>query len=111
MSRSSGKVVADADIAPRVDEMTYDPQLRTAYCASGQGKISTVSLEGEKLTPLGDVESTQGCHSIIGCSKDASGVDCLRERRAEFRATFYASRTAYANKVAAGFSFQKQSSA
>jgi DNA-binding beta-propeller fold protein YncE len=65
MSRSNGKVVADADIAPRVDEMTYDPQLRTAYCASGQGKISTVSLKGEKLTPLGDVESTQGCHSII----------------------------------------------
>jgi len=64
VNRSSGKVVSDADIAPRVDEMAYDPQLHIAYCASGQGKISIVSLEGQKLSALGDVPGASGCHSI-----------------------------------------------
>jgi hypothetical protein len=64
MNRSEGKVLASADIAPRVDQMAYDPQLHTAYCASGQGKISVVALEGEKLSSLGDVPGASGCHSI-----------------------------------------------
>jgi DNA-binding beta-propeller fold protein YncE len=64
MNRSSGKVVASADIAPRVDEIAYDPEVHTVYCASGQGKISTVSVAGEKLTSLGDVAGASGCHSI-----------------------------------------------
>jgi DNA-binding beta-propeller fold protein YncE len=65
MSRSSGKVLASADIAPRVDEMAYDPDLHMAYCASGQGQISVVKVEAEKLTSLGAVPSAAGCHSIV----------------------------------------------
>lgn len=65
MNRSSGKVVAETDIATRVDEITYDPELHTVYCASGQGKISVVSVSGEKLTGLGEVPSAAGCHSIV----------------------------------------------
>jgi len=61
----TGKVIANADIAPKVDEISYDPELHRVYCASGQGKISVVQVDGEKLTALGDVQDEQGCHSII----------------------------------------------
>ena len=55
MSTSNGKVLATAPIGARVDEMTYDPGLRTAYCASRVGKISVVSVGADNLTPAGDV--------------------------------------------------------
>jgi tricorn protease-like protein len=65
MDRSGGKVLANADMASRVDQMAYDPQSHMAYCASGTGKISVVGLEGEKLTAVGDVADAAGCHSIV----------------------------------------------
>lgn len=65
MNRSSGKVVADADIAARVDEIAYDTEPQTVYCASGQGKISVVSVSGEKLTSLGDVPGAAGCRIVV----------------------------------------------
>lgn len=55
MSTSSGKVLATAPIGARVDEMTYDPGLHTAYCASRAGKISVITVGVNNLTPLGDV--------------------------------------------------------
>lgn len=64
LNRSSGKVVATAAIAPRVDEMTYDPELHRAYCASRQGRISVVSVAADKLTPLGDVPDESGTGDI-----------------------------------------------
>ena len=64
IDRSTGKVRASADIAPRVDEMAYDPELHQAYCASGQGKISVVGVSGDKLTSLGEAASMPGLHSI-----------------------------------------------
>jgi hypothetical protein len=63
MNRST-EVLASAEIAPRVDEVAYDPELHTAYCASGQGKISLVGLEAKNLNALGDIPSSQGCHSV-----------------------------------------------
>lgn len=63
INRSTGKVVANADIAPRVDEMAYDSQLHLAYCASSQGKISVVALDGEKLRVVGTV--TAGGKSVV----------------------------------------------
>jgi DNA-binding beta-propeller fold protein YncE len=65
INRASGKVLANADIAERVDEIAYDPQLHKVYCASGQGKISVVGLEGDKLNALGDMPDESGCHSIV----------------------------------------------
>ena len=50
-----GKIVATAEIGTGVDEMTYDPGLHMAYCASRQGKISVVAVAAGKLTPAGDV--------------------------------------------------------
>ncbi|MDB6022026.1 MAG: hypothetical protein JWQ04_1883, partial [Pedosphaera sp.] len=65
LNRTSGKIVASADIAPKVDEMTYDPGLHRAYCASGTGKISIVGLEDGKLATLGEAPGAAGCHSIV----------------------------------------------
>jgi hypothetical protein len=45
--------------------MAYDPGLHMAYCASGQGQISVVKVDGDKLTRLADVPSAAGCHSIV----------------------------------------------
>ena len=42
-------------IGARVDEMTYDPGLHTAYCASRVGKISVITVGSDTLTPAGDV--------------------------------------------------------
>jgi DNA-binding beta-propeller fold protein YncE len=62
--RSTGKITATAPTGARVDEMTYDPGLHIAYCASRQGKISVVSVEAGKLTPLGDVPDESGTGDI-----------------------------------------------
>ena len=61
---ASGKIVASADIAPRVDEMAYDPGLHRAYCASRQGKISVVAVAAGKLTPLAAVPDENGTGDI-----------------------------------------------
>lgn len=63
INRSTGKVVASADIAARVDEMAYDSELHLAYCASSQGQISVVALEGEKLNVVGTVAA--GGKSVV----------------------------------------------
>jgi DNA-binding beta-propeller fold protein YncE len=60
----AGKVLASADIAPRVDEIAYDPGTGAVYCASGTGVISVVNLAGQKLTAAGSIPSAQGAHSI-----------------------------------------------
>jgi hypothetical protein len=56
MNRTNGTVVASADIAPRVDEIAYDPQFHLAYCASGQGTISVVGVSvGSEAASKGQV--------------------------------------------------------
>jgi hypothetical protein len=61
---TSGKVLATAPIASRVDEMAYDPELHRAYCSSRQGKISVVAVADGKLTALGDVPDEDGTGDI-----------------------------------------------
>jgi DNA-binding beta-propeller fold protein YncE len=55
LSTSSGKILATAPIGARVDEMTYDPGLHMAYCASRVGKISVITVRADTLTPAGEV--------------------------------------------------------
>ena len=62
---ATGKVVASAPIAERVDEIAYDAGLHRAYCSSRTGKISVVSVEPAKLTALGDVASQSGCANAV----------------------------------------------
>jgi len=59
-----GKVIASADIAPRVDEIAYDPGNGNVYCASGTGVISVVSVGKDTLGKAESVPSAQGAHSI-----------------------------------------------
>jgi DNA-binding beta-propeller fold protein YncE len=63
--RSTGTPTARAATGARVDEMTYDPGLHRAYCASREGKISVVAVEPGKLTPLGDVSDPSGTGDIV----------------------------------------------
>jgi DNA-binding beta-propeller fold protein YncE len=65
MDRTSGKILDRADTGGRVDELAYDPDLHTAYCASRQGKISVVAVAADKLTALGDVPDEDGTGSIV----------------------------------------------
>ena len=59
----SGKVVADADIAPKVDQIAYDPGLNRVYCASGTGVLSVVDA-AQGLRSLGDIPTQPGAHSV-----------------------------------------------
>jgi DNA-binding beta-propeller fold protein YncE len=61
---ATGKVLASTDIAPKVDEIAYDPGLHQAYCASGTGVISVVSVDKGALKTLDSIPSAQGAHSI-----------------------------------------------
>jgi hypothetical protein len=65
LDRTNGKILATAVTGARVDEMTYDPGLHVAYCASRSGKISAVSVAADKLTPLGDVPDENGTGDIV----------------------------------------------
>jgi DNA-binding beta-propeller fold protein YncE len=64
MNRSSGKMLAVADIPSRVDEMAYDPERHTAYCP-GQNKIAVIAVEGEKLTVVGEVLDAPGRSIVV----------------------------------------------
>jgi DNA-binding beta-propeller fold protein YncE len=64
LDRATGKVTATAPIGGRVDEMTYDPGLHIAYCASRQGTISVVAVGDGKLTALGEVPDQTGTGDI-----------------------------------------------
>jgi DNA-binding beta-propeller fold protein YncE len=69
MDRSTGKITATAPTGARVDEMAYDPGLHIAYCASRQGSISVISVEGGKLITLGNVPDETGTGDITVDSK------------------------------------------
>jgi DNA-binding beta-propeller fold protein YncE len=64
MSEKDGHVIASVDIPARVDQIAYDADLHRVYCASGTGKIGVIGLESGVLTALGEVPSSEGCHSI-----------------------------------------------
>ena len=61
-------IVLPGDIAPRVDEIAYDPGTRRVYCGVRHRRdfrrtIRRVLNVGG-VTPLGDVPSAPGAHSI-----------------------------------------------
>jgi DNA-binding beta-propeller fold protein YncE len=60
----SGKILSSADIAPRVDEIAYDPGLGNVFCASGTGVISVVNVGKDGFGTTESVASAQGAHSI-----------------------------------------------
>ena len=60
----AGKITSTADIAPRVDEIAYDPAIHRVYCASGLGTISVVAIDHDRLTTLAPLPGSHGAHSI-----------------------------------------------
>ncbi len=64
-----GKVIASTDIAPRVDEIAYDPSSGDVFCASGTGVISMVNVTKDQFGPSQTITSAQGAHSIAVDSK------------------------------------------
>lgn len=64
LNDGDGQVISSADIPARVDQIAYDPALHRIYCASGTGRIAILGLTGGMLTSLGEVASSEGCHSI-----------------------------------------------
>jgi hypothetical protein len=64
LSDKDGHVLSSTDIPARVDQIAYDKALHRIYCASGTGKIAVVRLTGGTLSTLGEVASSEGCHSI-----------------------------------------------
>ena len=60
----SGKVTGTADIAPKVDEIAYDPDLGRVYCASGSGVLSVVDVRCADLKSLGTIPTHKGAHSV-----------------------------------------------
>src|ERR1700722_1237653 len=60
----TGKILATAEVSPKVDEIAYDPILHRVYGASGLGTISVVSLDRQGLAPLPSVTSSIGGHRI-----------------------------------------------
>lgn len=64
MDLAHGRVTASTAISPRVDEIAYDPGVKTVYCASGLGNISVVTIGDKMLGASTSVPSAQGAHSI-----------------------------------------------
>jgi DNA-binding beta-propeller fold protein YncE len=64
MSQKDGHVISSADVTARVDQIAYDPEMHRVYCASGTGKIAVVEVDNGVLKNLGEVPSSEGCHSI-----------------------------------------------
>jgi len=65
MNRTTGKVLASADIDNRVDEMAYDAELHLAYCPGGSRNISVVRVEGDKLTFVENVPGASGRSIVV----------------------------------------------
>ena len=61
---TSGQVTQVIDIAPRVDQIAYDPVASRVYCASGTGLLSVVGETNEGLAHIGDVPVPRGTHTL-----------------------------------------------
>lgn len=61
---ATGKVIAEANIASRVDQIAFDADKNRIYCASSAGVLSVVEETADGLKTLGDVKTSSGCHSV-----------------------------------------------
>lgn len=60
----TGKVMALADVAARVDQIAFDPTHKRIYCASGAGTLAVVQETATGMQNLGEVATARGCHSV-----------------------------------------------
>lgn len=60
----TGKVIALADVAARVDQIAFDPTHQRIYCASGGGTLSVVQETADGVKQMGEAATARGCHSV-----------------------------------------------
>ena len=60
----TGKVIAQAEVAARIDQIAFDPTHKRIYCASGNGVLSVVQETAAGLKSLGEAPTARGCHSV-----------------------------------------------
>ena len=61
---TNGQQTQAIDIAPRVDQIAYDPVADKVYCASGTGLLSVVGETSEGFGHIGDVTIPRGAHTL-----------------------------------------------
>ncbi|HKW44880.1 MAG TPA: hypothetical protein VJN22_04425, partial [Candidatus Eremiobacteraceae bacterium] len=64
MDIKTGAVIAQAPVAPRVDQIVFDPGTMRIYCASGTGVVSVVQETATGLAALPDVVVPEHAHTI-----------------------------------------------
>ncbi len=65
LDMKTGAVLAQAPIAPRVDQIAFDPAMERVYCASGTGIMSVVQETATALVPVGDVITPEHAHTVV----------------------------------------------
>lgn len=61
----SGAVIGQTAIAPRVDQIAFDPGTQRVYCASGTGLLSVVQETPTGLVSLPDVIVPEHAHTVV----------------------------------------------
>jgi DNA-binding beta-propeller fold protein YncE len=64
LDMKTGALVGQAPVAPRVDQIVFDPTSMRVYCASGTGIVSVVQETTTGLTSLGDVVVPEHAHTL-----------------------------------------------
>lgn len=59
----SGRVVDSTDIAPKVDQIAFDPASHLLYCA-GADKMSVINTSGAKLASAGELETAASAKNV-----------------------------------------------
>lgn len=60
----TGSIVETLDVAPRVDQIAFDPATKRLYCPSGTGVMSVVQETDAGATLLGSVAIPRGTHTL-----------------------------------------------
>ena len=60
----TNKVIAQVEVAARVDQIAFDPTHQRVYCASGNGTLSVVQETATGMRSLGEAATARGCHSV-----------------------------------------------
>ena len=59
----TGQVIAQVEVAARVDQIAFDPTRKRIYCA-GNGVLSVAQETADGLQSLGETPTARGCHSV-----------------------------------------------
>jgi hypothetical protein len=64
MDARSGKVIASASICKGTDATVYDAATKTAFSSCGDGHITVVQVNGDRLEVIQTIETTRGARTM-----------------------------------------------